>query len=89
VVAFTNRGERGTAIQCQGKDISLGGLSFYSPLEIRTPFLKVELMHPALSNPIPVITQLMRCDRHVQGSWFEVGIKFDFENELRAKGLAR
>jgi hypothetical protein len=89
VVAFTTRGERGTAIQCQGKDISLSGLSFYSPLEVRTPYLKLELMHPHFSDPVPVVAQLVRCDPHVQGTWFEVGVKFDFENELRAKGLAR
>jgi serine/threonine protein kinase len=89
VVAFTNRGERGTAIQCQGKDISLSGVSFYSPMEIRTPYLKIELRHPQIPDPVPVVAQLVRCDPHVQGTWFEVGVKFDFENEMRAKGLAR
>jgi hypothetical protein len=88
VVAFTNRTERGTAIQCQGKDISLSGLSFYSPLEIRAPYLKLELLHPQLPSPVPVVAQLVRCDPHVHGSWFEVGVKFDFENELRKTQLS-
>jgi serine/threonine protein kinase len=84
VVAFSARGERGTPIQCQGKDISLSGLSFYAPIEIRTPQLKIELLHPQSPNPISVVAQLVRSDQHVQGSWHEVGVRFQFEDDLRS-----
>lgn len=79
VTVIASRGDRGTPIQCQGKDISLGGLAFYSPVEIKHNQIKVELVHPRQTDPVPVMTQLIRCDQHMEGGWQEVGARFIFD----------
>lgn len=90
VAIVTNRGERGTSIQCQGKDISLSGIAFYSPVEVRAGQLKVELVHPRQPEPVAVVTQLVRCDQHVDGGWHEIGARFIFENQsVKSPGLYR
>jgi serine/threonine protein kinase len=82
VAAMSARGERGPGVQCQGKDISLGGIAFYSPMEIRGTQLRVDLVHPCQPNPVPVLGQLIRCDQHLEGGWFEIGVRFQLENLL-------
>lgn len=79
VSVITTRGDRGTPLQCQGKDISLSGIAFYSPVEVRTGQLKIELVHPRQPEPVPVLAQLVRCDQHVEGGWHEVGARFIFD----------
>ncbi len=79
VTSLSARGEKGNSIQCQGKDISLGGVAFYSPIEIRAPQLKIELVHPQHPTPVSVYTQLVRCDQHLEGGWHEVGVRFVFD----------
>lgn len=81
VQVIASRGERGTPVQCQGKDISLSGVSFYSPVEIRGSQLKIELVHPRQPEPVSVRAQLVRCDQHLEGGWHEVGARFLFDNQ--------
>lgn len=85
VTVIASRGDRGTPIQCQGKDISLGGISFYSPIDIKHNHIKVELVHPRQTDPVPVMTQLVRCDQHIQGGWHEVGVRFIFDRTSNAQ----
>lgn len=79
ITVIPSRGDRGTPIQCQGKDISLGGLAFYSPVEIKHNQIKVELVHPRQTDPVSVMTQLVRCDQHMEGGWQEIGARFIFD----------
>lgn len=79
--ALSARGERGPAVQCQGKDISLSGISVYTPTAITGTQLKVELVHPRQPEPVSVLAQLIRCDQHTQGGWFEIGARFVFDNQ--------
>ena len=89
VNVITTRGDRGTPVQCQGKDISLSGLAFYSPVDIRSGQLKVELIHPRQPEPVPVMTQLVRCDQHVEGGWYEIGVRFVFDTQSKPSGHYR
>jgi hypothetical protein len=83
VKVIAARGDRATPVQCQGKDISLSGVAFYSPVEIRAGSqLKLELVHPRQPEPVPVLAQLVRCDQHLEGGWHEVGARFVFENPV-------
>jgi len=72
-------GGRSTVLQCQGKDISNTGMAFYAPTEMRGPQLKAELIVPNQPEPFSVRGQLTRCDRHLKGGWYEIGMRFHFE----------
>jgi len=90
VHVITSRGDRGTPVQCQGKDISLSGVAFYSPVEINTGKIKLELIHPRQPEPVAVMSQLVRCDHHFEGGWHEVGVRFVFDTQnIKAPGYYR
>ncbi len=73
------RGEMGELIQCQGKDISVGGMSFYSPIELPTPQMVIHLMglQSQVSTPVPAC--VVRTSPCQDSGWYEVGIKFLFD----------
>lgn len=81
VNVISSRGERGTPVQCQGKDISLSGVAFYSPVEIRATQMKLDLVHPRQPEPVSVLAQLVRSDQHLQGGWHEIGVRFVFDRQ--------
>ncbi len=73
------RGEMGELIQCQGKDISVGGMSFYSPIELPTPQMVIHLMGPQAQISTPVPACVVRTSACQDSGWYEVGIKFLFD----------
>jgi serine/threonine protein kinase len=77
---------RSTAISCQGKDISNSGLAFYCPGDVRgVQLVKAELIVPKQQDPFIVRAQVIRCDRHLQGGWYEIGTRFLFEDDPRRR----
>jgi serine/threonine protein kinase len=70
------RGELGAAIECQGKDISVGGIALYSPLELPTPQFIVHLMNPATGEITPAPACVLRSSACREGGWIEIGARF-------------
>jgi serine/threonine protein kinase len=74
---------RTTVVSCQGKDISNNGLAFYAPGHIKVSHMRAELVVPKQPEPFLVRGQLVRCDRHLQGGWYEAGVRFVFDEETQ------
>jgi serine/threonine protein kinase len=70
------RGEVGTPITCQGKDLSLGGIGFYTSLELPTAQVCVFLTLPPGPKEIPVPALVVRSQPCHEPGWQEVGVKF-------------
>lgn len=70
------RGEMGAAIECHGKDISVGGIALFSPLELPTPQFMVMLMNPATGAVIPVPACVIRSHACHESGWIEIGARF-------------
>ena len=70
------RGELGAAIECQGKDISVGGIALFSPLELPTPQFIVHLMNPATGEITATPACVLRSHACHEGGWIEIGARF-------------
>ena len=78
-------GTVGPPIECQGKDISLGGISFYLPGEPPTAKLSLRLPKTAQTPAATVLARVVRIQDCGEG-WYEVGARLLNTEEAPAAG---
>ena len=66
------RATAGVAVECQGKDISADGISFYLPGELPASRLSLQLPRTPRSPAVTVMARVVRVQSCGEG-WYEVG----------------
>jgi serine/threonine protein kinase len=81
---FLPDGSLGPAVECRGKDLSLGGIGFYLQGEVPGRHVMLHLPQTALTAAVAVPARIVRAQACGEG-WQEVGAVLDPPHELPAE----